>query len=759
MENFYLILVIVLFALAISDLIVGVSNDAVNFLNSAIGSKAAPKWVIFGIASLGILVGSCFSGGMMEIAKSGVFHPDMFVFKEIMIIFLAVMITDVILLDMFNSFGMPTSTTVSIVFELLGSAVAVALVKIDGLGNNLLTLADGTQVVPKLGLFINSGKALAIISGILVSVVIAFSIGALVQYLARIVFSFRQKNTLRLFGSVFGGFAIASMTYFMIIKGAKGATFITENMNEFMNAHMFEILLYSFIGWTIILQVLSWLFKLDILATIVVVGTFGLSMAFAGNDLVNFIGVPLAGLESFNAWVASGGLSPETFTMEMLLNKQKAPELFLIISGLIMIVTLITSKKAKAVINTSVDLARQSEGEERFNSSVASRFIVRVAMQMSNTFDKITPKKLKDFIDTRFEQPKDEKILSLEDGAAFDKIRACINLIVSGILISIGTAYKLPLSTTYVTFMVAMGTSLADRAWGRDSAVYRISGVFSVIGGWFLTALIAFTASLIIATLISITHVYAIFVFIIIALFVVFRTQLSRNKKNEPIALEDEELSPENELAEKVFEKTKKQTENAVVIINSTYNQAINSFIAQKRGQMKKAMESTLEFNKKTKKRKSKVAEVVNIINRSNAQEIGHYYVHLINYTREASLALTHLIQPLHEHIENNHKPFTTEQSEGLSILLSLVNAFSATAKDVVENNEFSKLAALDHEKTACINKIVELEKSQIKRIKAKEVNTRNSMLFFNLLTETKTLLLAQVKMVEAKREFYSSRQ
>lgn len=755
MENFYLILVVVLFALAISDLIVGVSNDAVNFLNSAIGSKAAPKWVVFGVASLGILIGSTFSNGMMEVARKGIFHPEMFVFSEIMIIFLAVMITDVILLDMFNTFGMPTSTTVSIVFELLGAAVAVSLVKLDAIGDNMITLADGSQVMPKLGLFINNEKALAIIAGILISVVVSFSIGALVQYIARLVFSFRQKNTLKFFGSIFGGFAIASMTYFMIVKGMKGATFISPELDAFLSSHISEILIYSFIGWTILLQILTWLIRIDIPSVVVIIGTFGLAMAFAGNDLVNFIGVPLAGYQAFEAWVSAGAASPETFSMEIMGGEQKAPIYFLLISGLVMIITLITSKKAKNVVATSVNLARQGEGDERFGSNPLSRLIVKAAVKGSEAFDRMMPSRLKSFIDSRFEQPKNEVILTLEEGAAFDKIRAAVNLIVAGILISIGTSYKLPLSTTYVTFMVAMGTSLADRAWGRDSAVYRISGVFTVIGGWFLTAIAAFTAALIVAWLISVTHIYAAFAFIAIALFTVFRTQLSLRKKDEELATEDEELSVEDMLAEKVFEKTKRQSESAVKTIHSVYSQMLNGFILQKSKAVQTAMDNTIEFNKKTKKRKGKIAEVVNTIQRSNFQETGFNYVHLISYMRETSLALTHLVQPLYEHFQNNHKPFTTDQSNELNELLVLTVNFAEVAKDLVTTDDVSKLPMLNARKMACIEKISELEKIQIRRIKLKEVNTRNSVLFFNVLTETKNLILAEIKMLEAKRDFF----
>ncbi|MFV0364899.1 MAG: inorganic phosphate transporter [Mangrovibacterium sp.] len=759
MENFYLILVIVLFALAISDLVVGVSNDAVNFLNSAIGSKAAPKWVIFGVASLGVLVGSVFSSGMMEVARKGIFHPEMFMFNEIMIIFLAVMITDVILLDMFNTFGMPTSTTVSIVFELLGAAVAVSLVKLNAIGNNLITLADGTEVVPRLGLFINNEKALAIISGILVSVVISFSVGALVQFVARLIFSFRQKRTLKMFGSLFGGFAIASMTYFMIIKGAKGATFITPEVHDLLENNITEILLYSFIGWTVVLQILTWLFKIDIPGMVVIVGTFGLAMAFAGNDLVNFIGVPLAGFQSFKEWMASGGMAPDQFSMEMLGGKQQAPTLFLLIAGLVMIITLITSKKAKNVVATSVDLARQGEGDERFGSNPLSRLIVKSAVKTSEAFDRMLPERVKTFLDSRFEQPKDEPILTLEEGAAFDKIRAAVNLIVAGILISIGTSLKLPLSTTYVTFMVAMGTSLADRAWGRDSAVYRISGVFTVVGGWFLTALVAFTASLIVASLISITHDYVVFIFIAIALFTVFRTQLSLRKKDAGIVTEDEELSVEDKMTEKVFDKTKKQMASTASVISDTYNNAISGFVLQKRGALQKAMDSTTEFGKKTKKRKSNISNVVDIIQQSNFQEIGHNYVHLISYMRESSLALTHIVQPLYEHFENNHKPFTTEQGAELSGLLAFVMKFAGVAQKIITTDDFTQMELLNADKNTCIEKIAELEKCQIKRIKSKAVNTRNSVLFFNTLTETKTLILAYTKMVDAKRAFYISRQ
>ncbi|NCC72897.1 MAG: phosphate permease, partial [Sphingobacteriia bacterium] len=488
--DIYLIIVIVLIAFAISDLIVGVSNDAVNFLNSAIGSKVAPMYVIMIIASVGVAIGATFSSGLMEVARSGIFHPGEFTFSEIMVIFLAVMVTDIILLDLFNTFGLPTSTTVSIVFELLGSAVAVSVIKIYA----------SSESLAELGKYINSAKALAIISGILLSVIISFTIGAIVQYFARLIFTFSYEKTLRYYGSIFGGLAITTITFFMIIKGAKGASFITEGMAQWLETHTFHIIVYGFIAWTALLQLLHWLFNVSIPKVIVLFGTFALAFAFAGNDLVNFIGVPLAGFESYKSFVATPGASPDTFFMGSLSHPIHTSTIYLLSAGIVMVITLWFSKKARSVVATSVDLSRQNTGEERFGASPLSRAIVRSSMALSKTFSGIIPDLIKSRIDKRFQIPKSiKKSGQSKDAASFDVIRASVNLVVAAALIALGTSLKLPLSTTYVTFMVAMGTSLADRAWGRDSAVYRVQGVFSVIGGWFLTAIVAFTVSFIIA--------------------------------------------------------------------------------------------------------------------------------------------------------------------------------------------------------------------------------------------------------------------
>ncbi len=471
MDTFYLIIVGVLFVLAISDLVVGVSNDAVNFLNSALGAKVASFRLIMIIAAIGVFVGATFSSGMMEVARKGIFNPEHFYFSEIMIIFLAVMLTDIILLDGFNTLGMPTSTTVSIVFELLGAAVAISIIKIVK-DPNALPLYE----------YINTAKATAIISGILISVVVAFTTGLLVQWISRLVFSFQYERKLQYFGGIFGGLAIAAITYFMLIKGVKGAIFMPEAAVDWIKHHGWTILLISFVGWTIILQLLYWLFKVNILKIIVLAGTFALAMAFAGNDLVNFIGVPLAGFQSYKEFIALPGADPDTMDMSFLAGKVKTEPYLLALAGVIMVITLWTSKKAKNVVKTSIDLSRQDSGDERFGSSALARSVVRMSRNMATGVMSVVPNSILNHIDKQFDSSKyNEKVAAMENPPAFDLIRASVNLVVASILIALATSLKLPLSTTYVTFMVAMGSSLADRAWGRESAVYRVTGVLSVV--------------------------------------------------------------------------------------------------------------------------------------------------------------------------------------------------------------------------------------------------------------------------------------
>ena len=474
----FLGIVVFLFLLAIFDLVVGVSNDAVNFMNSAIGAKAASFKTIIAIAAFGIFIGATLSNGMMEIARHGIFRPEQFYFQELMCIFLAVMVTDVVLLDIFNSLGMPTSTTVSMVFELLGGTFVLALIKIAGDETGMLGFAD----------LLNTEKALSVILGIFLSVAVAFFFGTLVQYLSRLLFTFNYTKKLKYTIGLFGGIAVTAIIYFMLIKGLKDSAFMTTENKHWIQENTLMLVSCSFVFFTILMQILHWC-KINVFKVVVMLGTFALAMAFAGNDLVNFIGVPLAGFSAYTDFMANGNGEPMGYLMNSLNGPAKTPFLFLFLAGVIMVYALITSKKAQNVVKTSVDLSRQDEGDEMFGSSAVARSIVRSTMSASESIAKILPDNLKRWADSRF----NKDVMIMENGAAFDLIRASVNLVLAGLLIALGTSLKLPLSTTYVTFMVAMGSSLADRAWSRDSAVYRITGVLSVIGGWFITAGAAFT--------------------------------------------------------------------------------------------------------------------------------------------------------------------------------------------------------------------------------------------------------------------------
>ena len=743
MENFYIILVVVLFALAISDLIVGVSNDAVNFLNSAIGSKVAPRYVIMIIASAGILIGATFSSGMMEVARKGIFHPDQFYFSEIMVIFLAVMLTDVVLLDIFNTLGLPTSTTVSIVFELLGSAVAVAMIKMIHLG----------QSAGELATYINSAKALVIISGILLSVVVAFTVGAIVMYLTRLVFSFNHAKTFKRYGAIWGGIAITAITYFILVKGAKGSSFLSDNTTEWIKHNSSLIILYSFIGWTILLQLLYWIVKLDILKVIVLVGTFALAMAFAGNDLVNFIGVPLAGLKSFQAFHANPGADPNGFLMVALTGKAKANTYLLLIAGMIMIITLWLSKKARSVVKTSIDLSRQSAGSERFGSSMLSRSLVRTAVDISKFLDNITPGALKKSVSKRFDDTEyQKKLKKMEDPPSFDMVRASVNLVVASILISFATSMKLPLSTTYVTFMVAMGTSLADKAWGRESAVYRITGVITVIGGWFMTAFTAFTVSFIIATIISWGGAIAIIAFVLIALYTVIRTHISFNKKEAETKkikrLADEELRAEN-----IMTKCSLEVRSMLKAVVTVFTTTVEGLTNEDRKSLKAVCKDVDKLNADAKYLKANVHNTLLKLQEEDG-ETGHYYVQVIDYLREMAHALTFISNPSYEHIDNNHKPLLEAQTKELNELKESVTDLFEAILFTIDNNEFDNIPNLIDKQQDILDIVKSCRKKQIKRIKHNEAGTRNSVLYLGILNEIKNFLLQSINLVKAQRDF-----
>lgn len=740
MENIYLVLVIVLFILAISDLIVGVSNDAVNFLNSAVGAQVAPIKIIMAIAGLGVLFGTTFSSGMMEIARSGIFHPDKFFFSEIMLIFLAVMITDVILLDTFNTLGLPTSTTVSIVFELLGASVAIAFMKLSNSDADLY-----------MGDYINTSKALAIISGILLSVVIAFSIGAAVQFFARWIFSFNYEKRFKYFGGVYGGFSITAIIYFMLIKGMKGVSFITDDVTNWINDNSLLIISLSFIGFTVLFQLLNWLFKLNILKVTVLAGTFALAMAFAGNDLVNFIGVPLAGYESFKTFIASPGIDPNDLLMSSLQGKVETPTIILLLAGLVMVATLFFSRKARGVIKTSIDLSRQEGGDERFSSSQLSRAVVRLAINISDNVSRYVPKSVKKNMEKQFRIVAHEK--NDKEYPAFDMLRASVNLVVASILIALGTSLKLPLSTTYVTFMVAMGTSLSDRAWDRESAVYRVTGVFSVIGGWFFTALSAFTVAFLVALFFYYGNMYAIAVMVIIAISLVYRTHKihsSREATKEANASEMDQINNDNILEQCAI--------SVITIMNQTqleYKKTIASLIDFDVKELKRISKATDKIEQDAKHKKNSVTQIIAKL-KEDALESGHYYVQVLDYLREILHSLNFIVKPVYSHINNNHKEFRTAQLNELKILSQyLGNFFTHITTDIKDAN-FENQDNIAGEQLKLLNLIDLFRKNEVKRIKKEAGSTRNSLLFMTVLQETKNLCLFSFNLYKSQRDFVS---
>jgi phosphate/sulfate permease len=745
--DIYLIIVIVLIILAVSDLIVGVSNDAVNFLNSAIGSKIAPVYVIMIVASLGVLVGATFSSGLMEVARSGIFHPGQFAFSEIMVIFLAVMVTDIILLDLFNTYGLPTSTTVSIVFELLGSAVAVSVIKI---------ALSSTETILDLNNYINSAKALAIITGILLSVFIAFIVGAFVQYVSRLVFSFSYSRSLKYFGSVWGGLAIMAITFFMLLKGAKGASFITEEASAWIMGNTLNIMIYGFIGWTIFLQLLHWIFKISIPKVIVLVGTFALAMAFAGNDLVNFIGVPLAGLKSYQEFRATPDAIPEAFMMGALALPVKTNTFLLLAAGIIMILTLWFNKKARTVVATTVNLSRQGRGEERFGATNLSRAIVRASINFNNMIIAVTPKPVLDFTAKRFTLPKAErKKAPSKDAASFDVIRASVNLVTASILIALGTSLKLPLSTTYVTFMVAMGTSLADRAWGRESAVYRIQGVFSVVGGWFLTALIAFTVAFVIANIIYWGGVIAIFAVLIGAGFFLYRTHALHHSREAEKKEEEKEFEIVQEItsASAVFEKCQFQTIKILEKVPGFYENLVKGLSEENRLILKDLDKDIKKFNKKTKKTKNQLHETVRYL-QADLIDTGHYYVQSVDYLREIAHCLNFIVHPAFEHIDNNHSGLDPVQTKELT---ELSKGLSELYKEIIARikaKDYQALSDVIQKQQALLENIREMRIAQIKRLKEDDSHTRTKLLYLDIIAESKNLLLYSINLLKSQRDF-----
>ncbi len=733
----YIIMVILLFFLAASDLMVGVTNDAVNFLNSARGARAAKSWVILIIASVGIFVGATFSSGMMEVARKGVFHPQEFFFSEIMIIYLAVMLTDVILLDAYNSLALPTSTTVSIVFELLGAAVAVSLLKISR--NPLETVADISK-------YINSDKALMIISGILLSVIIAFVVGAVVQFFTRLIFTFKYQKNLKRFGSIWGGLCIAIITYFILIKGAKGSSFMTADAKVWIEANIWLILGLSFVGWTIIVQLARWIFKVNVPRMIILFGTFALAFAFAGNDLVNFIGVPLAAFKSFQGFAAVPGADPTTFSMAFLSGKVQTETYMLLIAGAIMVITLWTSKKSKHVSKTELNMAKQDSTDERFGSSGLSRSVVRMAVNSSHALKKIFPARIQNIVNSRFSRPV---MNSKSEAQSFDMIRASMNLTVASSLIALGTSLGLPLSTTYVTFMVSMGTTLADRAWGRESAVYRITGVFTVIGGWFLTAIMAFTVSLIFAVLIDLGGIYSIIALFGLALFLLYRAYWVFRKKEQA----KEEVMQEEE-GNDIMEICNDYTTKILNQIPEMYDDMIVALHKEDRKKLKELVKKGKDLLLTTKNRKNHFTIRLREIE-ENSLQYGHFYLQMLHYIREFARTMDSMIYACYEHVENTHFGTSKIQNDELTKLSEDLKHIYSTISQMVKEQNFGmkESCKLTHEEV--LEMIVEFQKNQVRRVKhGEDTHTRNSVLYLTLMASTKDLVVDAIRLLKVQSKF-----
>lgn len=721
--DIYLIIVVVLFILAISDLIVGVGNDAVNFLNSAVGSKVAPRHIILIVASFGVFIGATFSSGIMEVARKGIFNPDQFFFPEVMTIFLAVMLTDIMLLDLYNTFSLPTSTTVSIVFELLGASVGLSLIKI----------SQASDSIAELVRYINTDKALAIISGILISVGVAFTVGAIVQYIIRLLFTFDYEKTIRKFGAIWGSISLTSITYFILVKGAKGSSFISPEVSTWIVNNADIIFLYSIAGWYIIFQFLIWFTKINILKPIVLVGTFALALAFAGNDLVNFIGVPLAGYHSYQIALESGDSS--ALLMSELLKPVNTETIILLIAGLVMVLTIWYSKKARSVTKTEVNLGRQFEGYERFESSPLARMIVRMSISLGDSVKKIIPKSILSFLNRRMDNLKapDQK-LKPKERPAFDLIRASVNLMISSILISFATSLKLPLSTTYVTFMVAMGTSFSDKSWGRESAVFRVNGVITVIGGWFLTAFLAFTVSFVFTFLIYYGNLVAVIALMLLALFFVYKTHLIHDDRAK---LEEESEKELAEMSGAQSETIAFKIKQLTKFLDSTLDvveKSINGLDTTDR----KAMKKSIKESEKLDKRASNI--VTNIFNtlKSNKDEIkdGHQFGKIVSDLVEVNNNVQLFSRRVYEHIDNNHKKPLPEQIVELQELSKAIKDQVKLSNSSLQQMKFDQMKELEGLYKEFQKKRKKFDKNQITRVKKNTVSIRNNILYLALTSD-----------------------
>lgn len=745
METIYLAIVVFLLCLAVFDLFVGVSNDAVNFLNSAIGAKVAKFRTVLIVASAGVAIGAVMSSGMMDVARHGIMQPANFSFYDVMTIFLAVMVTDVIVLDMFNTLGMPTSTTVSLVFELLGGTFVLAAIKIAA--DPMLGFAD----------LLNTDKALSVIVAIFVSVAIAFFFGMIVQWLSRIVFTFNYKKHSRYSIALFGGIAFTALSYFIFLKGLGKSRFIAEDVRTWIDSNISLLLLYTFIGSTIMMQVLHML-RVNVFKFIVLMGTFALAMAFAGNDLVNFIGVPLAGMDSFRDYMAnSNGIGARDFMMTSLMESAQTPSIYLLAAGVVMIAAMATSKKARNVIKTSVDLSRQDEGDEMFGSSRAARSIVLVTQDGNGWVMQYMPKSISRWIDSRFNKQEAE----LNDGAAFDVVRAAINLVLASMLITIGTNYKLPLSTTYVTFMVAMGSSLADRAWSRESAVFRVTGVISVIGGWFITAAVAFGACALVCLIMFYGGILAkiLFIVLVVALLIKsnrkYASKEKEGEKEDVFRLMMRTRDPEIVLDLLMKHVSRTQSFMTRFAIDE-FNNIIDGLENERTRTLRKVSNELSKEKDMLKKFRRQELLALKRVPTEIAIERNTWFHLGINSSEQYIYCLRRILEPIKEHVDNNFNPIPQVYINEFRPLRATINDLMQQTETQISTCRFEHyrdtLALADK----CKDELSIVRKRHIDRITEMKDNNllQVSLVYLNLLQESQQLLSNMRHQLRAAKKF-----
>ena len=728
MSEFYTIVLAVLAVLAVSGLYVGVTNDAVNFLNAAIGSKVAKMKTILAVASVGIILGVLTSSGMMEVARSGMFNPGLFTFHEIMMLYVSVMFANVILLDIYNSLGLPTSTTVALVFSLLGAAISVSLYKISG---------DPTLSLGNLGGFINTSRAMGVISAILLSVLIAFVFGTIIMWFSRLLFSFRYIALFRKLGAVWCGASFTAIAYFAVFKALKGVLAGTA-MYNWISDNLLLALILCWIFCSVMLAFMQ-LFRINILRINILSGTFALALAFAGNDLVNFIGVPIAGLDAYNIAKEAGST---TILMEALNENLPAQFIWMLISGVVMIITLWTSTKSMNVSQTEISLAGQGDdmitGEQ--DSNVFSRSIVRASLNISNFLDRVIPQSVQEFVGKRFEYEDVEK-----NGAPYDKIRAVVNLTTAALLISVGTSLKLPLSTTYVCFMVAMGSSLADKAWGRESAVHRITGVMTVIMGWFVTGIGAFIIAIVVGLLLIWGGTPAFIVVTIACAYMLIKSNIKSSKKSDSMP----ESATENDTVDNILGEVCRMMK----VTTKIYDRTLVAVFKEDRKALKELVRESDEIYNECHKIKYSLMPALRKM-KGSGLELSLYYIQVVDYLNEMAKSLVHITRPAFDHIDNNHKGMSEQQTEDLKHINDDVAEIYGNINRMINANDFSEIDTVLTMRDELFERIAITIKSELVRINAGEGNTKASMFYLTVLSETKAMVLQARNLLKAQRYF-----